>query len=251
MGVAWWWHTAGQKGPAAGECSGIGQRQKTGPTPGPPAVVGPLALVCSPVVEAHSVYRPAGCAGLSVHMVVAFSGDVSAGTHADAEAWAGCWCGAQALAGTQERDWGKTQMAGVSEMPLRWKLERSAGFWQWLRCLCFPHWRLPVLSTERVTVRHGHSAMWLLLVAPAFLPVSSHVVHQFGQSSLRVSEIGPLQSVVNTCRTWSLTQIFSSWEVESGLQISQSCFCSWRAMQLLTIGRERDWAFNVMMSLLF
>lgn len=76
----------------------------------------PCAL---PVVEAHSVYRPAGCAGLSVHMVVAFSGDVSAGTHEDAEAWAGCWCGAQALAGTQERDWGKTQMAGVSEMPLR------------------------------------------------------------------------------------------------------------------------------------
>lgn len=94
-------------------------RTHSGPTScggAPGSGVLPCAL---PVVEAHSVYRPAGCAGLSVHMVVAFSGDVSAGTHADAEAWAGCWCGAQALAGTQERDWGKTQMAGVSEMPLR------------------------------------------------------------------------------------------------------------------------------------
>ena len=60
---------------------------------------------------------------------------------------------------------------------------------------------LLVLSTEQASVRHGHSAMWLLLVAPAFLPVSSHVVHQFGQSSLHVSEIGPLQSVENSCGT--------------------------------------------------
>ena len=54
---------------------------------------------------------------------------------------------------------------------------------------------------EQASVRHGHSAMWLLLVAPAFLPVSSHVIHQFGQSSLHVSEIGPLQSVENSCGT--------------------------------------------------
>ena len=37
-------------------------------------------------------------------MVVGVSGDVSAGTRADTEAWAGCWCGIQALAGTQEWD---------------------------------------------------------------------------------------------------------------------------------------------------
>lgn len=43
-----WWHTAGKKGPAAGECSGIGQGQKTGPSAGPPAVVGPW-LWCAPL----------------------------------------------------------------------------------------------------------------------------------------------------------------------------------------------------------
>lgn len=82
---------------------------------GPGSGVLPCGL---PVVGVDSVHRPAGWAGLSAYMVVGISGDVSAGTHADAEPWAGCWCGAQALAGTQERDWGKTQVAGVSEMPL-------------------------------------------------------------------------------------------------------------------------------------
>ena len=42
---------SGKEGPAAGECSGIGQQQKSGPSPGPPAVVGSLALVCSPVAS--------------------------------------------------------------------------------------------------------------------------------------------------------------------------------------------------------
>ena len=50
-----------------------------------------------------------------------------------------------------------------------------------------------------VSVRHDHSAVWLLLGAPVVLPVSSHVVHRFGQSSLHVSEIGPLQSIENSC----------------------------------------------------
>lgn len=77
---------------------------------------------------------------------------------------------------------------------------------------------LPSLVTagfvyRAVSVRHGHSAVWLLLVASVFLSVSSHVIHRFGQSSFHVSEIGPLQSVENSCGT----QIFSpkKWSVGS------------------------------------
>ena len=73
-----WWHAAGKKGPAAGECSGISQGQKTGPSPGHRLWWGPGSgvLPCGlTVVGADSVHRPAGWAGLSVYMVVGFSGD--------------------------------------------------------------------------------------------------------------------------------------------------------------------------------
>lgn len=136
--MPWVWHDGGtqqdRRGQLQGEVQGdraqaAEDRTHSGPTScgGAPGSGVPPAL---PVVEAHSVYRPAGCAGLSVHMVVVTVAMSRRNSHADTEAWAGCWCGAQALRGHRRGIWGKTQMAGVGwDASLRWKLERSVqGF---------------------------------------------------------------------------------------------------------------------------